>query len=42
MEDARAVCDKMEAEVPAELWTIATYKDLLFLDVNQGAEIYSE
>jgi len=39
MEDARAVCDKVEAEVPADLWTIATYKELLFLDANQGAEI---
>ena len=39
MEDARAVCDKVEAEVPAELWTLATYKELLFLDSNQGAEI---
>jgi len=42
MEDVRAVCDKVEAIVPAELWTIATYKDLLFLDVNQGAEILEE
>jgi len=39
MESARAVCDKVEAEVPADLWTLATYKDLLFLDANQGAEI---
>jgi glutamine synthetase len=39
MEAVRAVCDKAEEMVPAELWTIATYKDLLFLDANQGAEI---
>jgi glutamine synthetase len=42
MEEARAVCDKVEESVPAELWTIATYKDLLFLDANQGAEILEE
>jgi len=39
MEEVRAVCDKVEEDVPAELWTMATYKDLLFLDSNQGAEI---
>ena len=39
MEAAREVCDKVEEDVPAELWTMATYKDLLFLDLNQGAEI---
>ena len=39
MEAAREVCDKVEAECPADLWTIATYKDLLFLDANQGAEV---
>ena len=39
MEEVRAVCDKVEEDVPAELWTLATYKDLLFLDSNQGAEI---
>jgi glutamine synthetase len=42
MESVRTVCDKVEADVPAELWTIATYKDLLFLDANQGAEIMEE
>ena len=35
----RVACDKAEAVVPAELWTIGTYKELLFLDANQGAEI---
>jgi len=39
MDKARAVCDKLEEDVPAEEWTIATYKELLFLDANQSAEI---
>jgi glutamine synthetase len=37
MIDARAVADKAEAAVPADLWTLATYSELLFLDKNQGA-----
>jgi glutamine synthetase len=32
MVDIRKICDAAEAVVPAELWTLATYKDLLFLD----------
>ena len=39
MEGARAVCDRVEAIVPEELWMLATYQELLFLDANQGAEI---
>ena len=39
MESVREVCDKVEAECPADLWTIATYKELLFLDATHGAEI---
>jgi len=39
MDKVRAVCDKAEEDCPADLWTIATYKELLFLDTNQGAEI---
>jgi len=39
MEEARLVCDKLEEDVPAELWTLATYQELLFLDSNQGADI---
>jgi len=39
MEEVRLVCDKTEEDVPADLWTIGTYKELLFLDANQGAEI---
>jgi len=37
MEAARKVCDEVEGVVPPALWTIGTYKDLLFLDSNQGA-----
>jgi len=36
MEEARKVCDTIEETVPADLWTLATYKELLFLDANQG------
>jgi glutamine synthetase len=32
MIEIRAICDAAEAVVPAELWTLATYKELLFLD----------
>jgi glutamine synthetase len=32
MIDIREHCDAAEAVVPANLWTLATYKDLLFLD----------
>lgn len=32
MASARATCDQAEAVVPAGLWTLATYKDLLFMD----------
>jgi glutamine synthetase len=39
MMDVRKLCDKAEEDVPADLWTIATYKDLLFLDATNGAEI---
>lgn len=30
----RATCDAAEAIVPANLWTLATYKDLLFVDMH--------
>jgi glutamine synthetase len=33
----REVVDAAEALVPAHLWTLATYKDLLFIDVNHSA-----
>mmetsp|Transcript_8114 Transcript_8114/g.11685 ORF Transcript_8114/g.11685 Transcript_8114/m.11685 type:complete len:716 (-) Transcript_8114:279-2426(-) len=32
MIDIRAICDAAEEVVPADLWSLATYKDLLFLD----------
>ena len=32
MDELRKVCDAAEEIVPDELWTIATYKELLFLD----------
>jgi len=32
MVELREVCDAAEALVPAEMWTLATYKELLFLD----------
>jgi len=32
MVDVRKVCDTAEETVPADLWTLATYKELLFLD----------
>jgi glutamine synthetase len=32
MIDIRKSCDEAEAVVPAHLWTLATYKELLFLD----------
>jgi glutamine synthetase len=32
MIEIRAICDAAEAVVPADLWTLATYKELLFLD----------
>ena len=37
MEEVRKLCDDAEAAVPPEMWTLATYKELLFLDFNEGA-----
>jgi glutamine synthetase len=37
MMDVRAVCDAAEEVVPESLWTLATYKELLFLDSHQDA-----
>uniref|UniRef100_A0A7R9WNK5 GS catalytic domain-containing protein n=1 Tax=Craspedostauros australis TaxID=1486917 RepID=A0A7R9WNK5_9STRA len=34
MIDIREVCDAAEAIVPANMWTLATYKELLFLDTH--------
>ncbi len=36
MIDVREVCDKAEEDVPAALWTLATYKELLFMDSHTG------
>jgi glutamine synthetase len=38
MIDIRAICDSTEAIIPANLWTLATYKDLLFLDQHTHTE----
>jgi len=43
MIDIREACDAAEEVVPANLWTLATYKELLFLDTHVGPleeEIY--
>mmetsp|Transcript_17045 Transcript_17045/g.20813 ORF Transcript_17045/g.20813 Transcript_17045/m.20813 type:complete len:719 (+) Transcript_17045:71-2227(+) len=39
MIDVREVCDAAETVVPANLWTLATYKELLFLDSHVGPSI---
>jgi len=39
MIDIRAVCDAAEEVVPANLWTLATYKELLFLDSHVDAAV---
>lgn len=38
MVDIRAICDEAEETVPAELWSLATYKDLLFLDSHTATD----
>merc|ERR1711935_322575 len=45
MIDVREVCDAAEGAVPANLWTLATYKELLFMDSHVGPgleEVYEE
>jgi len=37
MAQVRAICDEAETQIPPEMWTIATYKELLFLDSHYGA-----
>merc|ERR1712196_417147 len=39
MEEVRKACDEAEGLVPAADWTIGTYKELLFLNFNQGAKM---
>ena len=41
MIDIRAVCDAAEEVVPANLWTLATYKELLFLDQHTSVPAVS-
>lgn len=41
MIDIRAVCDAAEEVVPANLWTLATYKELLFLDSHTSTPLES-
>jgi glutamine synthetase len=36
MVDIRKLCDAAEAVIPHDKWTLATYKDLLFLDSHSG------
>ena len=36
----REECDRVEAEVPEDLWTLATYKELLFLDQHHSETYY--
>jgi len=45
MIDIRAIVDEAEGLVPADLWTLATYKELLFMDSHVGPgleEVYEE
>ena len=37
MIDIRAICDAAEEVVPANLWTLATYKELMFLDSHTAS-----
>ena len=36
MVDIRKICDNAEEVVPEEVWSLATYKDMLFLDQNDA------
>mmetsp|Transcript_4807 Transcript_4807/g.14021 ORF Transcript_4807/g.14021 Transcript_4807/m.14021 type:complete len:711 (-) Transcript_4807:93-2225(-) len=38
MIDIRAICDDVEGIIPADMWTLATYKELLFLDQHTVTE----
>lgn len=40
MIDIRATCDEAEEVVPSALWTLATYKELLFLDSHVDPHVY--
>ena len=39
MEEVRDMCDKLEGTLPASAWTLATYRELLFLDATHGAKL---
>jgi glutamine synthetase len=39
MVTARAHCDAAEAVVPSHLWTLATYKELLFIDQHNTSSV---
>eukprot|EP00591_Stephanopyxis_turris_P011704 CAMPEP_0195509352 /NCGR_PEP_ID=MMETSP0794_2-20130614/2306_1 /TAXON_ID=515487 /ORGANISM="Stephanopyxis turris, Strain CCMP 815" /LENGTH=714 /DNA_ID=CAMNT_0040636545 /DNA_START=35 /DNA_END=2179 /DNA_ORIENTATION=+ len=39
MVELRETCDAAEEIVPADLWTLATYKELLFLDTHVDAAV---
>merc|ERR1712098_258961 len=36
MMSVREVCDEAEGKCPAYLWTLSTYKDLFFIDMNEN------
>merc|ERR1712070_1011059 len=38
MIDIREICDSTEEIIPADLWTLSTYKELLFLDSHTVTE----
>jgi len=38
MAKVRAICDDAEEVIPASMWTLGTYKELLFLDSHYGAK----
>jgi glutamine synthetase len=42
MVDMRAICDAAEEVCPDNLWTLATYKELLFLDSHTATAAFDE
>jgi len=41
MVEVRKLCDDLESKVPADKWTLATYKELLFMDSHENEQQYS-
>mmetsp|Transcript_34832 Transcript_34832/g.75694 ORF Transcript_34832/g.75694 Transcript_34832/m.75694 type:complete len:722 (-) Transcript_34832:66-2231(-) len=39
MVEVRKLCDDLEAKVPADQWSLATYKELLFMDMNKSSPV---